>query len=56
MAGRVKHMERSHYSYGESNHIFGSFERKASIKKARKVERKTLVEGLKSFFHKTTNK
>lgn len=55
MAGRVKHMERSHYSYGKSNHIFGSFERKASLKVS-KVERKTFVEKLKDLFHRTTNK
>ncbi len=40
MAGKAKHIERSHYSNGVNNQIFGGFEQKASIKKKREAQKK----------------
>lgn len=37
MAGRLKHMERSHYSYKHNNEaVFVGFENKARVKTAQK--------------------
>ena len=54
MSGAVKHMQRSHKTYGK-NVDFKAFERKAQAKKVRK-ENKSLFDSLKQFVHRTTNK
>ena len=56
MAGREKHALRSHRTY-HKNVDFSDFNRKALIKGARQAQKGlTLLEKLKSLFHKTTNK
>lgn len=54
MAGKLKHMERSHRSY-KAYTPFSDFERKAQVKKTRK-DTESLFEKFKSLFHRTTNK
>ncbi len=40
MAGRLKHMERSHYSYKHNNEaVFVGFENKARVKTAQKAQK-----------------
>ena len=55
MATAKKHMERSHYSYHEPK-PFAQFEARAKVKAARKIQKKTIGERIKAFFHRTTNK
>ena len=66
MAGRIKHMERSHRSY-HNYKPFATFERKANIKLAQKVTRLSLMDRVKKtvknaknavqkVFHRTTDK
>ena len=55
MATAKKHMERSHRSYHAAK-PFADFERKANYKKGQKEQRKSMLESLKAFFHRTTNK
>lgn len=40
MAGRIKHMERSHRSYGKNYAEFGRFEAKANFAKTCKESKK----------------
>lgn len=55
MTSRAKHMERSHRSYHNPK-PFGEFERKAKVRTVQKERRKSILESLKTFFHRTTNK
>jgi hypothetical protein len=50
MAGAIKHMKRSHRSYGK-NVDFRMFERKAQIKRAQ-LENKSLFQTIKDTFKK----
>ena len=56
MAGKVKHMERSHRSNGSNQAVFNSFESRAMKTKVRKEHKKTLDERFKSLFHRSQNK
>lgn len=55
MATAKKHMERSHRSHHASK-PFANFEMKAGMKKAQEVQRKSILEMVKSLFHRTTSK
>ena len=63
MAGRIKHMERSHRSYHNPK-PFAQFERKANFKAYAKVTRlslmdrakKTVKNAVQKVFHRTTDK
>lgn len=63
MAGRKKHMERSHRSYHNPK-PFAQFESRANIKLAQKVTRLSLMDRMKKtvknavqkVFHRTTDK
>lgn len=57
MAGAIKHMERSHRSYGKNKSEFGRFEIRANLKKQKKESRKTfslsgIADKFKNFFRK----
>lgn len=57
MAGRVKHMKRSHRSYGKNQSEFGRFEARAySVKSAKKSRKDNLfsraVSSFKNIFGK----
>ena len=47
MAGVVKHMQRSHYSYHKNDGVFRQFNMKAYQKKQKKENRKTFGQMLK---------
>lgn len=55
MAGRAKHMARSHRSYHNPK-PFLDFERKANFKAAKEQKRKSMMEVLKAFFHRNQSK
>lgn len=63
MAGRVKHMERSHRSYHNPK-PFAQFESRANIKLAQRVTKlslmdrmkKTVKDAVQKVFHRTTDK
>lgn len=55
MATRTKHMERSHRSYHNPK-PFASFEKRAEALKGQKVQKASLLDKLKSLYHRTTNK
>ena len=55
MATALKHMLRSHRGY-HKNTDFSDFHRKAQLASAKKVQRQTLGEMLKSALRKTQNK
>ena len=42
MAGRLKHMERSHRSHNTKENIFTTFSRKAYVREDIKYQKKTL--------------
>ena len=54
MAGRIKHMERSHYSYGKNYSEFRRFAIKADHNKYSKAAKaylaETIVTGIKNMF------
>ena len=57
MAGRIKHMERSHRSCGKHQSEFGRFEIRANLKKQKKDAMKTfslsgIADMFKNFFRK----
>ena len=55
MASAVKHMQKSHRGY-HKNVDFTNFHRKAHLASAKKVQRQTLGEILKSALRKTQDK
>lgn len=50
MAGRIKHMERSHRSHKNKGMDFRRFNIKASQSKYSKAEKATMVDKIKSIF------
>ena len=50
MAGRIKHMERSHRSYKNKGMDFRRFNIKASQSKYSKAKKTTMVDKIKSIF------
>lgn len=47
MAGRIKHMERSHRSYNKSQYIFSSFQAKAYKTASLRSSKKSLAQRFK---------
>ena len=56
MAGRIKHMERSHKTASKNYSQYRRFVIKASAKSEKKVQEKSLVQKIKALFHRTTSK
>lgn len=60
MAGRVKHMERSHFSYRKNNAVtFAGFERKAMKKSEDKAVKDAgfgIMKKIKKLFHREQGK
>jgi hypothetical protein len=54
MAGAIKHMERSHYSYSKHNPAFTSFHNKAYSTKIRKENALSLGQRLAKLFKRAT--
>lgn len=57
MAGRLKHMERSHRSYKKNNEaVFVGFENKARVKTAQKTQKNSFLAqvgaGIRKMFHR----
>lgn len=57
MAGRLKHMERSHYSYKRNNEaVFVGFENKARVKTAQKAQKRGFLAqvgaSIRKMFHR----
>lgn len=55
MATAKKHMERSRRSY-HTVKPYADFERNANYKKGEKAQRKSVLEAIKAFLHRTTKK
>ena len=55
MASKKKHAERSHRSYHNPK-PFADFEKRAVLKTNKKARTASIMERLKSMFHRTTNK
>jgi hypothetical protein len=53
MAGRIKHMERSHRSVSNNSATFYSFIRKATIKKDARGLKLSFADKVKKLFRKT---
>lgn len=63
MSGRIKHMERSHYSYRTNNaaNVFAGFEHRAVIKSNNQAMKKSsflsrAMDGVKKIFHREQSK
>lgn len=63
MSGRIKHMQRSHYSYRRNNeaNVFADFDRKATIKSSNRAMKKSsflshVMGGVKKIFHREQSK
>ena len=63
MSGRIKHMQRSHYSYRKNNaaNVFAGFERRAVVKSGNRAMKKSsflsrVMGGVKKIFHRDQSK
>ena len=56
MAGKIKHIQRSHRSHGKNNYVFAKFEANAVRDKGMKVHKRSLFQRFAGLFRRNQSR